>query len=76
MSLSPVKRVLIPRFFARPAICLNRAVRHRPHHPPIHPHAVAPLPRVRRLSRGVHVGIAIIGVFFVTMIVYWLRARG
>jgi hypothetical protein len=31
---------------------------------------------VRRLSRGVHVGIAIIGLFFVAIIAYWIRFSG
>jgi hypothetical protein len=31
---------------------------------------------VRRLSRGVHLGIACVGVFFVAVIVYWIRFAG
>jgi hypothetical protein len=31
---------------------------------------------VRRLSRGVHVGIALIGFFFLAIVVYWVRFAG
>ena len=65
-----------PRCIAWSATCLRLAVRHRPKHAPTHPHVVVPLPRVRKLSRGVHFGIACIGFFFVAMIVYWLRFSG
>ena len=51
-------------------------MRHKPKNPPIHPHVEVPLPRVRRLSRGVHFGIACVGLFFVAMVVYWVRFAG
>lgn len=47
--------------------------RDKPHHPPKHPHEPAPLPRVRRLSAGVHFGLACIGLFFLVIGVYWYR---
>ena len=72
MAYAPMG-VGIGGFVGWSAICLDGTVRHRPKHPPIHPHVVAPLPRVRRLSRGVHVGIACIGFFFVAIIMYWIR---
>lgn len=51
-------------------------MRHKPKRPPYHPHTPAPLPRVRRLSRGVHFGLACVGILFVAMIVFWMRAAG
>ena len=51
-------------------------MRDRPKHPPYHPHVAAPLPRVRRLSHGVHFGLGIVGLCFVAMIIYWIRAVG
>jgi hypothetical protein len=51
-------------------------MRHRPHHPPYHHHVIAPLPRVRHLSRGVHFGLGIVGLCFVAMVAYWIRAGG
>lgn len=51
-------------------------MRDRPKHPPHHAHTPAPLPRVRRLSRGVHFGLGVVGLGFVAIVVYWLRASG
>lgn len=51
-------------------------MRHRPHNPPIKPHEPVPLPRVRRLSRGVHFGLACVGVLFAGMLGFWLWGLG
>jgi hypothetical protein len=51
-------------------------MRHKPHHPPIAPHKAVPLPRVRRLSKGVHFGLACVGILFVAIVAYGIWGLG
>lgn len=51
-------------------------MRHRPKRPPHKPHKPAPLPRVRRLSKGMHFGLACIGVLFAGLIAVWIWGSG
>jgi hypothetical protein len=51
-------------------------MRHKPKRPPYHPHPAPTLPRVRRLSRGVHFGLACVGILFVAIVVFWMRSAG
>jgi hypothetical protein len=37
---------------------------------PIKPKTTAPLPRVRRMSKGVHFGMALVGLIFAGLIAY------
>ena len=47
-------------------------MRHKPHHPPFVLHPPVPLMRVRRLSTGVHFGLACVGLLFVAIAAYWI----
>ncbi len=51
-------------------------MRHKPKRPPFKPHPPPTLPRVRRLSRGVHFGLACVGLLFLGMLGFWIWGSG
>ena len=50
--------------------------RDKPKRPPKKPQAPVTLPRVRRLSRGVHFGLACVGILFLGMLGYYIWGSG
>ena len=51
-------------------------MRHHPKRPPYKAPEPVTLPRVRKLSRGVHFGLACVGFLFLGMIAFWIWGSG